>query len=259
MNHSFKLSKNLDNKNKTDYSLLFMIIFIILAVVFITMSLIITMKKSEEKVDVNVEKIIPSKDYVYTVEKQENVTREDEYDEIPYINLDGDKYKEINQEIVNNYQKLKNTFEYDYSYQYSISKNILSIIIFSKYIKEEGVFSVESYKSYNIDLSEDKVLSDDELLEKYKLTKENLNSLLRARFEAYYKDTVREGYYTEEECSYECFIKNRGLTPSYLDGVSLYVENNDLYAYKYFYKDSDYDEGKYFDSIDYKIVIVDKK
>ena len=49
----------------------------------------------------------------------------------------------------------------------------------------------------------------------------------------YYKDIVKEKYYTSNECSYECFLKWRSVD-RYLDHVSYYVREGKLIAFKSF-------------------------
>lgn len=257
MNHSFRLNKNGGNRPKTDNSLIIMIVFISISIVSL---IIFFTNQSSNSIDKQTNKELisvkdNSHDYIYTVLEEENETEEDTLNEVPAINLDGEKYELINEEILEQYESVKSKIEYDYLYQYNVSGNILSLLITASYIPKEGNYPVTSFKSYNIDLENGSVLSNKKLLEKFDLTEKNLNSFISGKFNYHYRKLITDGYYTEEECSYECFLNNRGITVDYLAGISLYVDDSKLMVYKFYYKESDYSEEEYFENVPYGILV----
>lgn len=261
MAHSFKLSKNLDSKKnkKMDYSLILMIVFILIAILSMVICFVILNKKEEV---IYIDKKNAKKDYVYTIKKDINQTADGITNEIPTININNSKIENINNKILTNYNNvLSSLSEYDYSYEYSVNdkKHILSLIVKYSYIPENFDKMVTYFDTYNIDLLTGDIISDDDLLKRYEVTKDKLSQFIEAKFENYYREIVRKKYYTKEECNYACFLKNRGLTDDYLKGVSLYVKDNSLIMYKFFFTVSKYHEEEYFANNSYDIVIKDEK
>ena len=248
---SFKKIESKEKKNNTDYTLLIMIFFILVAVISFVIYGVMNVKTNTKTNKTQEEK---SK-YVYTVSKVENKTQEDTYDKIPAINLDSNEIDDLNKEIIDDYKKISKYSEYDYSYKTSENDEILSLVIISTYAPEEGTYPITFFKTYNIDLEDKTLISNEDLLNRYNVTTEKLKMFIESKFQKYYNDLVKKGYYTKNECDYNCFIENRGMTDNYLDGVSLYVDKSSLTMFKFFYKESDYGEEEYFDDIDYQIVI----
>jgi len=74
--------------------------------------------------------------------------------------------------------------------------------------------------------------------------------------QSYYSDIVKEKYYTTNECSYECFLKYRGVS-NYLDYVSYYVRDGKLIAFKTFIAHSIFGEEEYFNDKSFEFEIAD--
>lgn len=258
MKHSFKLEDNMDKnkKVKTDYSLFLMIFFILVAVICISVYFVMKHGKSDSKKYVN--KIDENKGYVYTSERIKNEKSESGsivYDKIPAINLQGSKYKQINNEIKNKYQEVIKNDPYFYEYHYNQSKNILSLVVKYSYYPQETIYPVTYFNTYNIDLVSGNILTDAQLLEMYDVTEKQLQTYLEAKFKKYYMDIVNNGYYTKKECNYSCFIKNRGISTNYLENISFYVDDGKLTLFKYYYRDSVYNEVEFFTDDTYQFLI----
>ncbi len=254
MSHSFKLEDNIKNKSqkKFDYSLILMIFFILVSITCIIIYFYLNNRQNYQ------EKLIKDKDYIYTAHRYKNSYTESDsevYDEIPSINLVGDTYKILNQEIEDKYLDIKTHIPYLYQYEYSQSKNILSLAIKYSYYENDSLYPTTYFDTYNIDLETGKILTDNDLLKLYNISKKQIEVYLEAKFRGYYDEIVKSGYYTESECSYPCFLKNRGISTNYLDNISFYVDDGNLTLFKYYYKDSDYDEGGYFKDYSYKFLI----
>ncbi len=203
-----------------------------------------------------IDKKYESKEYIYTAAQYENEVEDDEYFEIPAINLKGEKFETINTAIINNFSSVSEMTEFDYDYEYSISKNILALKI--TYAYYENINSVEPtryFETFNIDLRNGRILTDSEILDKYKLTDEQVNRYLESKFTNYYDRLVSGKFYTKEECNYECFLENRGITGKYTDNASYYIQDGVLTLFKYFKINSKYEEEQYFGNEDFQFVI----
>ena len=131
--------------------------------------------------NVRVEKIELEKELVYTGYKLVN---EDEnyYSvnaQIPVMNINNNKAREINAEIKNEFydkansvmrQSEKNII-YKVSYAAFVNNDILSIVIKAS-LKEENKAEKVSVKTYNYSISNEKLLTLEELIELKKTTKE---------------------------------------------------------------------------------------
>lgn len=259
MGHSFKLKNNINKKDNMDYSLVAMIAFIFIAIICCAVSFLLMNNKS----NLYVSKTDNNKDYIYTIKKEENKNQEDEYNEVPTINLNG--YESVNNQILENYKKIITKPEYNYKYEYSQSKNILSLAIsYSYYLlnsqNELDVFPITYFDTYNIDLKTGKIITDEELLKKYSVSKSKLKTYMQAKFTNYYNELIKQKYFTKAECNYNCFLANRGITEDYLKNTSFYVEKGSLILLKFYYKGSyinDYREEEFFNEDDYKFLIKD--
>lgn len=257
MGHSFKLEDNIKNNKKArmDYSLILMIFFILVAISCV----IIYFVMANQKINTYIKKQDINKEYIYTQKKSENKNSESgiiEYDQVPAINLKGAKYRQLNNQILNNYQELVKANHYIYyGYQFDQSKNILSLVI--KYIDypKQTIHPIFYFDTYHIDLESGNILTDQDLLEKYKVSKKQVRVYLEAKFKKYYTDIVKNGYYTKKQCSYDCFLKNRGISKDYLENISFYVEDGKLTLFKYYYRDSIYNEIEFFTDDSYQFLI----
>lgn len=258
MSHSFKLENNVrknNKKKKSDYSLILMLIFLLIA--FGCLIIYFVMNNSS-KTNM-VEKKDQNKDYVYTYKKIKNTSNESDeviYDKIPTINLDGVKYSKINKEIIDNYNKIITKSTHKYEYEFSYSKNILSLVIKSTYPNQDNDLYIKTYfNTYNIDLKNDKILSNDEILKIFNVDENKIKIYLNSKFTSYYEDLVKYKYFTKNECNYDCFLNNRGISKNYLDDINYYVDNGKLVLFKFYYRDSKYDEAQYFKDTTYSFLI----
>ncbi len=256
MAHSFKLENNLKKNKKKDNSLLYTIIFSVIAVISIVMYFIINSDKGQ---DSYIAKADASKDYVYTIKTVQNMHNESDevgYDKVPSINLKGTQYDDINNEIMTQYEKLEAEGNYIYyQYQFNQSDDILSLVIKYMYYPIESIYPIINFTTYNIDLVTGEVLDDESLLKRYNVTSDQIKVYLKSTFQGYYDDIIKNNLYTKKECNYDCFLKNRGITTNYLEDISFYVDDGKLTLFKYFYRDSDYNEATYFEEPTYQFLI----
>ncbi|MBQ2910572.1 MAG: hypothetical protein IJE53_07165 [Bacilli bacterium] len=174
--------------------------------------------------------------------------------EIPYVNLKADIFKEVNKDILvfcDKYMSEKSII----TYEYDVNGIILSLVI--KVINNDTTYAPEPYfRTYNINLEREEVIADDALLQFFGVTESNVQYKIKRQFNNYYSDIVKERYYSSNECSYECFMKWRGVT-KYLDHVSYYVRDGKLIAFKSFIAHSIFGEEEYFTDKSFEFEIAD--
>jgi len=173
---------------------------------------------------------------------------------IPYINIKGEVVSKVNEDIA--------LFTYDFAhaekakilYEYDINGIILSVVV--KAIDYEVLNNPVAYfRSYNINLETLEVISDEALLDFYSIDLESVRARIENTFRYYYQELSNEKYFDVSECDYQCFLENRGID-DYLDGVSYYVKDGDLVAFKSFLFNSIYSEEDYFKDDDFMFVLV---
>lgn len=250
MSDSFKLEdqyKEKKKRNNLNIKYLIFIIVIILLVYLISMFIYHTLFYIEKK-DKN-------KEYIYTLRKDVSKFQDDVYSRVPYINLKGDEFDKINQNILSIYEKVILQNDYDYDYEYSKSKNILSLKISYSYFEDNEINPRRYFKTYNINLNNGHIYTTKELLDKYHISEGRLNEFLKTKFQSYYDDLVKYKYFSKNECDYKCYLKNRGISEDYIEDISLYVDSGSLTLYKFFYTYSKYEEEGYFSDVTYRFVI----
>ncbi len=257
MRDSFKLEDNYkkEKKKKTkqqnnDKSLIF--IFIVVALIVFLLGYLILKFTGLNRIP----KTDSNKDYVYTVKKIKNSYQDNVYDKIPKINLGGKTIENINKNILLNYQQVSSKIEYNYKYEFNVSKNILSLLIsYAYYLSDSDKEATRYFETINIDLKTGEVLNTDDVLNKFHLTKKRVNDYLGVKFYSMYTDLINHKYFTKRQCDYNCFLKNRQISNNYLNGLSLYIEDGSLFGYKFFNTYSIYNEQDYFKVDDYKFII----
>lgn len=254
MKNSFKLEDNYNKKHqkkKRNNSLSILIICGLVALVCFGSYFILTGNKI-----IYVNKKNDDKEYVYTIKSFENPYQENVYDEIPTINLVGEEFDNINESIVKKYEQVSNKVDYDYSYEFNQSDNILALkITYAYYPNDTAIYPIRYFDTYNISLKSGKVLNDKQILKMYKLESFQVNDFLESKFKGFYSNLVNRNFYTEKECNYKCFLDNRGISDNYLNGTSYYIENGSLTVFKYYYIYSDYMEEEYFKNTNYQFIV----
>lgn len=173
--------------------------------------------------------------------------------EVPYVNLKADVFKEVNADIINfceNYIKAEKSI---ITYEYDVNGIILSLVV--KVINNDTTFAPEPYfRTYNINLETQEVISDEVLLQFFQVNKSTIENKIKRKLQTYYGEIIEEKYYSSNECSYECFLKYRGID-KYLDYVSYYVRDGELIAFKTFIAHSIFGEEEYFNDKSFEFEI----
>lgn len=167
---------------------------------------------------------------------------------VPNINLnDVDGIDEINKEILNDYNEVINSgTNSNVSYKYYEDEKILSILITYVMYNTYDEQYYNSFKSYNIDLINKKVLTDEEVLKMYGYSKDDLINALNKKMEKYYREEIEQGYFYEDELSYHGYLSFARNISNLTDDVALHIKDGKLVAYRGFALNSDYEDYTYF-------------
>lgn len=168
----------------------------------------------------------------------------------PVINLQGEKVKRINNEIVELYDTKNNAS--NFQYMYNVSKDTLSVLILN-YIYVDNVKHI-NYKSYIIDLNTMKELTNEEIYSKFEIEEETLRIFVSSKFLNIYADLLDNGYVDGNKCDFECFIYNCNFQ-DYLEDNHFYIEDNHLILYKYFDVYNKYNYNVFFTDESYGFVV----
>ena len=157
------------------------LVAVILLIILIVLSLIFQPDKSKEK-------FINAKDYV--IEKETAYT--DKKGKMPIINLKGEEVKTINSEIMTKYYSVVYN-EYDeFIYEYTTYKDILSVFIVVTYANDSEYGKIEYY-TYNINVKENKVLTNKELYEYLNIDYNEVKEIIDSKHKDFYnKDELKE-------------------------------------------------------------------
>lgn len=163
--------------------------------------------------------------------------------EVPYINVNSNDVKNLNEKIVEFCNDYVNIDDAKITYEYNINGNYLSLVI--KVINNKEFPSKIVFKTYNINLKNRSVMSDEELLNYFRVNEDLLYAKINNRFIEMYKDEVAQGYMEEAECNYECYLGYRGVD-DYLSELNYYIKDGKLVVYKPFIYSSIFGEEEYF-------------
>lgn len=254
-------------KKKTDYSLILMFLFIFISIGCTIISIV--MIYNRHKV-VYIEKKNDQKEYIYTYKNIKSSDHKETYS-IPIVNLKGSSIEKINQEIQNLFDKISKNTNYTYEYEFSQSDEILSLAIIYSYSNLESLETSTEvkedlsrkyyFKTYNIDLIEGKLITDYNLYNRFNINEDDIKTVLESQFHEIYQKIVQDSppLYTKDVCDYNCFLEKRGITTDYILDTSLYVEDHQLKVFKFYQKDSEYNDSKYFKDLTYKFVVKEKE
>ena len=190
-----------------------------------------------------------NKNLIYTVKER---TVDGKKSEVPIINIEGENIDKLNKDIEEFVDKYYSDATSLISYTYDVSDKILSLVVKVAYF--DKVYYPD-FRTYNINLSDLSVLSDEDLLNKFNLTEEDVSNKIEEKFKYFYNDALNKDYYGGE-CDYNCFLYFRG-DKDYLDDIHYYIKDNKLYVYKTFNVYSVYNEENYFTEDDFLIEVSD--
>ena len=190
-----------------------------------------------------------SKDIVYTIYSNSKYSQE-----VPYINLKGDIYKEINnniQEIAGEYlDKETGTITYDFN----LNGNFVSLVLVIK--EYTGDVPRNNFYTYNIDTTNKQLLSKEALIDYYKTNNDEIKNRVLYELEKAYKEKIDSGDITEELCDFDCYISWRGSQNLDPENYSYYIKDGYLAAYVPFEQYEAFGDDESFDEINDFLILL---
>ena len=193
-----------------------------------------------------------SQNLVYTSETFKN--KQDLYNEIPYVNIDSDDARLVNETVQNYADSFLENENNLLVYNSQVNGKVLSIVLRMTEYSDDSSYPEVVFHTYNFNLDTQKLMNDDEVLSFFDVTKEDVEKKVEEQFKKYYEEEVYLGYFVEEECDYQCFLSWRGID-NYMDSLHYYIKNGKLIAYRCFSTYSVYGEEEYFTDEHFEIYI----
>ncbi|MBQ6539270.1 MAG: hypothetical protein IJL76_03220 [Bacilli bacterium] len=234
-NHYEEVSSNKKNNNykKIDNSTLRLIAIVSIAfiglLVFLGIDKIMNNKSITFRQD-------NSKDIVYTLYESKKADQK-----IPYFNTSNKDLQLINDNISKYVKPYLNNSKVKISYDYNLSGIILSLVV--KIYNEEN-YSVK-FRSYNINLDEESLLSDEYLLNYYSIDSSEIKQKVKTKLNDYYLDEAGK-YFELQEVDFDRYLEMRLFNSIDTKDYAYYVKNGKLTAYVPFNPYSIYGEEEYF-------------
>ncbi len=164
-------------------------------------------------------KIDTSKEYVYTKETSSFKDTKEETT-LPFVNLQGEDAKDLNQRLEKIYQDQENTI---LNYQYDVSGDNLSILYYTtKLIGSTPVFEMHTEV---FSISSKRKLENSEILKQFGISLEEAKEKVSQKMNQYYQKMIQEGEVEPSECNFSCFLEWKKWDPS---SLQLYIHENTL-------------------------------
>ena len=142
------------------------------------------------------------------------------HNEIPYINIDSEDARLVNQTIqqyAESFLKNKNNLMV---YDSQLNGEVLSILLRMSDYSAGYSFPDVSFHTYNFDLNDQTLMTDEELLSLFDVTEDEVKQKIELQFQKYYQQEVKKGFFASQECNYDCFLNWRGIQNyNYMDSV----------------------------------------
>ncbi len=236
-----KLEEKENNKNHDKQKLIILIILCILLIIGIIVY----------KIYINY-----SKDFNYLKEDKNDYLVYTRYNQnqktVPYINIKSNDIKDLNEEIVEYCNQYVNIDSLLINYEYNINGNYLSVVI--KVIDQSKEIPSIGFKTYNINIKNRKVVTDEELLNYFKVDKDQVYKSIENKFKEMYKEEVDKGYIMENICNYDCYLRFHDID-DYTSNISYLIKNGKLTVYKPFNYSSIFGEEDFFTEESFQITI----
>ena len=196
-------------KNNKKILIFVIIIFIVLTIIL----LVINNNTSHEKALTN---------YEYIIEKETNYSDDESKGNLPVINLKGKDIEKINDEIMKNYYDIGYLDDYNYQYEYSVYKDILSLRVDITNI-DGSEYGTATIYTYNINVKDGTLLSDQELLDHFEITGNIIDKKVEERFKDFYQQDE-----LKETTDYNDYFVSLGYDKT---KNKLFIRDNTLYVH----------------------------
>ncbi len=204
----------------------------IIAVLFLANAFLANRSDHTTKEEKTIGKIENDKSYVYSKNSIE-IADSGVYTELPYININSTEAKELNSQLEDIYQQMKERTDTQFTYTYSAGEKYVSLALLTNTLPEMTPYPETSIQTYTFSLATGQLVSDSELLTTFKTTKEKIAASFEKEMKNYYQQEIKAGFMYEKECDYQCFLKVRNAT-DYQQNLHLFVDNDTLKYYRPF-------------------------
>lgn len=168
--------------------------------------------------------LFSKKTYISTLKSRNN-------SKLPYININSEDIKELNARLEEQYNEIiELNNNSNMTYEYSKNGNILSILVTRNIELDYDYIMEEEYDTYNIDLKTNEFLGNDDIVELYKLDKDEIESKIVSDLMEQYNYEVDKGYIVTQECDINCYLEDKEYF-SIDDNLNLYVKKGKVYGY----------------------------
>ena len=207
------------------------IILIIIAVIVIATQIILNILTPKNKVLISTYvKTLTPDDININIPCDKQILKENQ---IPYFKVSNTLYDSINKDILEN-SLLRVCYQNGYmSYDIALNDNILSLIVYISYETENELANIE-YKTYNINTDTNQIVTNQELLNKYNLTINQVNTKVLTELNKYY-NYEKENELVDQNITFSDYLNILEYKTVTLNNLSLFIDKkNDLYIYKDF-------------------------
>ncbi len=186
-----------------------------------------------------------SKPIVYTYFRSKKANQE-----IPYFNVRNKDLSQINDNISKYVKPYLNNDKVKISYEYNTSGIILSLVV---KINDEENYKVK-FRSYNVNIDEEKLLSDEYLINYYSLDSSQIKQKVKAQLKTYFDEEVGN-YFSYEEVKFDNYLSMRLIDSIDTTDYAYYIKNGKLTAFVPFNPFSIYGEEEYFQEKHFNFVL----
>ena len=207
------------------------IILIIITIIVIATQIILNIFTPKNKVLISTYvKTLTPDDININIPCDKQILKENQ---IPYFRVSNTLYDSINKDILEN-SLLRVCYQNGYmSYDISLNDNILSLIVYISYETENELANIE-YKTYNINTDTNQIVTNQELLNKYNLTVNQINTKVLTELNKYY-NYEKENELVDQNITFSDYLNILEYKTVTLNNLSLFIDKkNDLYIYKDF-------------------------
>lgn len=195
-------------------------------------------------------KIYVSESYVYTKESYEHSN--ELISKLPYINIKGNSISEINTELINKYYEVIAIDDMFMDYVFYKNNDIISVVVEIRYLSSPNAYPSDVIV-YNIDIESGKVLTDEEVIDFFDISFEDVSDAIYDEIREYYDYENKKGYFITE-CDFDCYLSKIKAFPI-LDNCKYYIKDKNLIVYKNLQLGNEfyYDVNSGFDLFRFKI------
>ncbi len=205
-------------------------IFIILAII---LKIILGSVKTNNTLINSYIKTLTSKDISEKLKENLSCNLEEvlKKNRVPYLKLSNSTYNKINDELIQTFL-LRACYQNGYiDYEASYNDDILSIALNISYETTDDLAYLE-YKTYNINTKNHTQLTNQDILNKYQLSVNQVNTIVKNYMIKYY-NYERENDLLDLDISFNEYLNDLNFKDITLSNMNLYIDNKkDLYIFK---------------------------